>query len=162
MLLNHTSGFNNWDNWCGAEGQGVRNNGAGKFWVEPFSAYSFYSSVADMAQFISNAITTGHSMSHSFNKVTPGIPLTEFCSWGLGWGIEHGTNFETLWHWGNLGDYQCFMAISSELQDGIVILTNSGNAKPAFAELVEHYLGRSMACAQVGFIEMIVGHKFCP
>lgn len=225
MILSHTSGFNNWDNWNGAhvrrlkfepgskfsysgesyiylqkifehlngksleahvredffpvlglerssfiwhpkwetdfaDGHGERNEGVGKFWTEPFAAFSLLSTAADLAKFLLVFLTESQSAPWMKNMTTSQVSLTPSCSWGLGWGMEHGSAAETFWHWGNLGDYQCFMAGSRELADGIIILTNSGNAKPAFADLAHHYLGRSLLCAHSGFVKLIEAHKF--
>lgn len=144
-----------------AEGQGERNEGLGKFWTEPFSAFSLYSSAADLGRFLSQLMQADCPFVAPSQKDWGSVPLTEFCSWGPGWGIEHGKGFDTFWHWGNLGDYQCFMAVSREREDGVVILTNSGNAKPVFAELTQHFLGRPLLCAENRFLNRIETHEFC-
>ena len=224
MILSHTSGFNNWDNWDDAPlrklkftpgrsfsysgegyiylqkvfehlsqknlqeyfehdlysklglknssfiwnpeigkklatGYGIRNHGVGSEWSEAFSAFSLYSTIEDLEQFICGIINGLKENNSIYNELLcPRVWLTKTCSWGLGWGIEHPS--QTFWHWGNLGNFQCFIAGSQIYQDGIVILTNSGNAKSAFYDLIIQTMGREIKCSQQVFLEKIENHNF--
>jgi hypothetical protein len=46
-------------------------------------------------------------------------------SWGLGWGIQHTSNGDSIWHWGDNGDYRAFVEGYPEAGHGIVVMTNA-------------------------------------
>jgi CubicO group peptidase (beta-lactamase class C family) len=59
----------------------------------------------------------------------------EYLSWGLGWGLQRGERAPAIWHWGDNGDFRCFVVAYPELGDGLVYFTNS-NSGLAVAEAV--------------------------
>ena len=50
-----------------------------------------------------------------------------YLSWALGWGIQRGERGTAIWHWGDNGDFRCFVIAYPELGDGLVYFTNSNN-----------------------------------
>ena len=50
-------------------------------------------------------------------------------SWRLGWGIQHTSDGDSIWHWGDNGNYRAFAVGYPEAGHGIVIMTNGKNGQ---------------------------------
>jgi tetratricopeptide (TPR) repeat protein len=55
--------------------------------------------------------------------------------WGLGWGIQEGERGTAFWHWGDNGNFRCFVVAYPERTDGLVYFTNSNNGLAIAREL---------------------------
>jgi tetratricopeptide (TPR) repeat protein len=53
--------------------------------------------------------------------------LSKNIFWGLGWGIERNGASKTLWHWGDNGDFKCFVVANPARKSAVVMFTNSEN-----------------------------------
>lgn len=60
-------------------------------------------------------------------------------SWGLGWGLEPAAG--TFWHWGDNGDFRCFVRASRDSGDALVLFTNSRNGLAIAPEIFAHVFG---------------------
>ena len=61
----------------------------------------------------------------------------EHLSWGLGWGIQHGEAQEAIWHWGDNGDFRCFVMAYPSRGEAFVVFTNSRNGLSVVGGLLD-------------------------
>ena len=66
--------------------------------------------------------------------------LSETLSWGLGWGLERIGGTDYFWHWGDNGNFRCFVMASRQNHAGIVMFTNSFNG----LSIVDHVLNLAL------------------
>ena len=66
---------------------------------------------------------------------------SEALSWGLGWGLQSTGQGDAFWHWGDNGDFKCFVVASRKQKTGIVVFTNSANGLGIIPEIVGEALG---------------------
>lgn len=139
-------------------GHGKRNDGLDSHWQEAFSAYSLYSTPTDYAKFMiammSGTFNTPPVLQDTYinQLMTPQIKVEPFCSWGLGWGLEHGAAGDYFWHWGDAGDSQCFALASRLHRHGMVIMTNSENGLLLIDKLLGHFFGVEHPCTAKDFL----------
>jgi CubicO group peptidase (beta-lactamase class C family) len=69
---------------------------------------------------------------------SPQVQSGENGSWGLGIGIQHGSQGDVLWHHGNNADFHALMVINPEQRNGVVILTNGEHGAALASEIVDH------------------------
>ena len=105
------------------------------------AAASLHTTAVDYAKFICAIINnnglaeeTISQMLDSQTKVTSQI--TDNVYWGLGWGVEKD-DAKYFWHWGDNGDFKCFVMASAEKRDGIVYFANSNNGLSIAEEIVK-------------------------
>jgi len=53
--------------------------------------------------------------------------LSQNIFWGLGWGIQRDANSQALWHWGDNGDFKCFVIAEPARKSAAILFTNSEN-----------------------------------
>ncbi|MCJ7680624.1 MAG: serine hydrolase [Candidatus Aminicenantes bacterium] len=66
---------------------------------------------------------TPHVQATRWGKTEP----DEHIHWGLGWGIQPGTDENAFWHWGNNMDLRGYTVASKNKKEGLVFFTNSEN-----------------------------------
>lgn len=71
----------------------------------------------------------------------PQAKVTSAIEWGLGWGIEHTTDGDAFWHWGNASTLQHFAVGYRKQKIGAVMMTNSGNGLRLCKELTPRAIG---------------------
>lgn len=144
-----------------SHGHGMRNIGLDSNWSQGFSAYSLFSTPSDMANFLIEIITADKDDEFRLDKdditklLTPQINITSFCSWGLGWGIEHTSYGDYFWQWGDTGDFQCFLLGSVKQRWALVIMTNSENGLDICRHLVYETSGIEHPCTLSEFLKRI-------
>ena len=105
------------------------------------AAASLHTTAADYARFMTAVLR-----SESVKKTTKQMMLTPYAQvreggtqtinrpqaqlftdvyWGLGWGIQGGTQETSFFHWGDNGDFKAFVVGREKQQDAIVIFANS-------------------------------------
>jgi CubicO group peptidase (beta-lactamase class C family) len=53
--------------------------------------------------------------------------LSKTIFWGLGWGIQRDGNSAVLWHWGDNGDFKCFVLADPGHKSAVIMFTDSEN-----------------------------------
>lgn len=99
--------------------------------LKPNAAWSMYTTPKEYAKFILKIIH--HTKVNDYclmqqtisEMIKSQIKVNDFISWGLGWGIDSKGN--TIWHWGDNGEFKAFTFFSSKDKVGIVIMTNGIN-----------------------------------
>jgi len=71
----------------------------------------------------------------------PKIQINDQVAWGLGWGIQHTTTGDAIWHWGDNGNYRAFVVGYPEEGDGIVILTNGRKGQMVINHILRDFIG---------------------
>ncbi|MDF2578243.1 MAG: beta-lactamase [Chlamydiales bacterium] len=149
-----------------ATGCGNRNEGLDEYFLEPYSAFSLYSSPCDFAKFIIEMmqITDMDSLDSQNSllaeMLVPQVKVNCFCSWGLGWGIEHTIKGDYFWHWGDMGNSQCFALASSAQRHGIVIMTNSENGLSLCERIIQYIFEIEHPCSKKAFLTKLGNHEF--
>lgn len=98
---------------------------------KPNAAWSLYTTPEEYAKFILKIIQNINEDNYSLTQETISemikeqVKVNEFISWGLGWGIESNEN--SIWHWGDNGEFKAFTFFSPKEKVGIVIMTNGFN-----------------------------------
>ena len=72
---------------------------------------------------------------------TPQISAGEGFSWGLGIGIQHSDQGDSLWHNGQTFGFRSLMVIYPEHRIGVVVLTNSDHGLSAAHDAAQRALG---------------------
>ncbi len=49
----------------------------------------------------------------------------EYLGWTLGWGFQQGDGEPAIWHWGDNGNFRCFVLAYPGTKDGLVYFTNT-------------------------------------
>lgn len=71
----------------------------------------------------------------------PAADRSEAAAWGLGWGLERGSEGQGLWHWGDNPGFKCYVAATLDVQRGVVFFTNSDAGLSLRNRIVEIALG---------------------
>ncbi len=61
--------------------------------------------------------------------------------WGLGWGIEHTSDGDSIWHWGDNGNYRAFAVGYPESGHGLVIMTNGRKGQKVINRILREIIG---------------------
>jgi len=67
--------------------------------------------------------------------------LSKSIFWGLGIGIEETRQGESLWHWGDNGQFKCFDVAYPRQKIGVVLFSNGENGLAISEQLVEDAIG---------------------
>jgi hypothetical protein len=62
-------------------------------------------------------------------------------SWGLGWGLQHTADGDSIWHWGDNGNYRAFAVGWLDGGHGIVIMTNGRNGQKVIDAILRDIVG---------------------
>lgn len=136
---------------------------------QPISAASLHTTAADYARFLIAALDgSGLAPGSAALWLTPQIHVDEGCSnciagkptgrlsselsWGLGWGLEQTADGTAIWHWGDNGNFHCFVAGYPKQRLGVVIFTNSSGGHGIIPDIVPAAIGgRHPASAWIGY-----------
>jgi CubicO group peptidase (beta-lactamase class C family) len=66
---------------------------------------------------------------------------TNALGWGLGWGIQRASGGDSIWHWGNNGNYRAFVIGYPADGQGIIMMTNGKNGQKAINHIFHETLG---------------------
>lgn len=91
------------------------------------AAFSLYSSAADYVRFILALLTQPGDILDQMRKAQVTVGDQRGLSWGLGWGIQHSSGSDTLWHCGANPGYRNFVVIDPVQPNALIILTNSND-----------------------------------
>ena len=124
---------------------------------EPNAAASLHTTARDYAIFLDALLNrkglrpqTLHEMEKPQIAVNPECTnctdrtpdeLSKSVFWGLGIGIQQTADGESLWHWGDNGNFKCYMVIYPKQKVGLVYFANSENGLSVASELIRSALG---------------------
>ena len=74
---------------------------------------------------------------------TPQVSAGRDMSWGLGPGIQHNSQGDALWQYGQTFGYRSVMVIYPEHGIGVVVLTNSDSGLPVAFDVAQYAIGGS-------------------
>lgn len=113
------------------------------------AAASLLTTAEDFARFIT-AVMNQEGLSKEISRAMLtsqiSIPHQEYpagFSWGLGFGLEHTSQGDVFWHWGDNGNFKCFTAAYPREKLGVVYFANSANGLSIAKEIVRHTIGGS-------------------
>jgi CubicO group peptidase (beta-lactamase class C family) len=126
-----------------AEGHGEgRSPDVGKHWAEGFAAFSLHTTAQDFAALLIDMMRTTKiepfqlSPKWLVRMLEPQVRINDNLAWALGWGLVRTDHDWCFWHWGDIGDYQCFAIGSRTDRCGLVIMTNSDTGLPLCQQIV--------------------------
>ena len=106
------------------------------------AAYSFLSTAPDLARFLaelSRPALLGPELTAELRRAQ--VSVNERVSWGLGIGLQHTSDGDALFHWGqNLG-YESLMVVFPEQQIGVVVLTNATGGLDIVRDIAHRAIG---------------------
>lgn len=103
------------------------------------AASTLYTTATDYARFMS-AFLAGDAMVQMVLAKPVEVSKPLGLAWGLGWGIERGTNGACIWQWGNNPGFRAFAMASTTSKDGFVILANSERGMSLAAAIAQEVL----------------------
>ena len=119
---------------------------------QPNVAYSLQTTADDYARFLL-AILTANGLKKDLvdqmltrqsqlpKKLFGEDTLSPNLTWGLGFGLEHTTEGDYFWHWGDNGSYKCYITADRKRGDAVVYFTNSANGLSFNQEITNRFLG---------------------
>jgi CubicO group peptidase (beta-lactamase class C family) len=84
----------------------------------PNPAYGLWTTAADYARFL--IFAAGQSA-----RSEPQVRIRGDLAWGLGWGLELGSDGPFAWHWGDAGGVKNLFMLHLPTRSGLVVLTGS-------------------------------------
>ncbi|GAB3556337.1 serine hydrolase domain-containing protein [Spirosoma fluminis] len=115
-------------------------------------AYSLQTTADDYARFILaildakglKAGTVKQMLSHQTRlprRLSGSDTLSTNLYWGLGFGVEETPAGEYFWHWGDNGNFKCYVAASSDSKQAVVYFTNSENGLSIIEPMLQNTIG---------------------
>ena len=106
------------------------------------AAYSLRSSANDLAAFLLELANPQHlDRGLAAELRRPQVSVSENCAHGLGMGLCHGSTSGYIWHGGDNTDFHSIMAISADVDAGVVVLTNGQRGALVAREVASLALG---------------------
>ena len=125
--------------------------------TEGNAAYSLYTTARDYGVFLAAILNqSGLGTGAVEQMLKPQIALpqrwgdlsgkkAEGLAWGLGWGLLHEKGKVAFWHWGDNGQFKCYVVGYSQQRRGLAFFTNSANGLALAEVLVRRVLGEDHA-----------------
>ena len=159
--------------WDGQEGLpvAVGHDGEGKatqkkLWRETCAAASLHCTAIDFARFmravmrpsesdpahldpemaatmLSTQVQVNDSSPWHDDWPKPQIKLNDLVGWGLGWGTQHTPAGDSIWHWGDNGNYRAFAVGYPQEGHGMVVMTNGQNGQAVINCILQDIVGGS-------------------
>ena len=108
----------------------------------PSAIGSLQTTAPDLAAFLAEVASPRLLDAGTASQIgSPQIAIDEDFSWGLGIGIQHSDQGETLWHNGMTPGFRSVMVIYPEHQWGVVVLTNSDAGEQLVYDVAARALG---------------------
>jgi CubicO group peptidase (beta-lactamase class C family) len=109
----------------------------------PKAFASLRTTAPDLARFLLELTSPQHLDPALMAEMTsPQVQIEKDQSWGLGIGIEHGSQGNALVHSGNNADFHAWMVIEQAQRNGVVILTNGEHGVPLVNEIADYALDK--------------------
>jgi CubicO group peptidase (beta-lactamase class C family) len=102
-----------------------------------YASHSLHTTASNYARFVIHVLRseTGRAM------MRPQAKIDDSLAWGLGWGLSG----QLIWHWGEMGHFQCAAVASTVEGHGLVCLTNGEQGLAACADILAATLGDDFA-----------------
>ena len=124
---------------------------------EANAASGLHTTAADYARFVEAVLNQKGLKPETFREMEkPQIAVDPACTnctdrvagelskevfWGLGWGIQETRDGESLWHWGDNGEFKCYVVAYPKQKIGVVMFTNGQNGLSIREDVVQIALG---------------------
>lgn len=107
--------------------------------TEANAAASLLTTAPDFARFLIALMNGAGLKKETVRQMfAPQSKVAENVDWGLGIGTERTKAGDTIWHWGDNGDFKCFAIAYPARKAAMVAFTNSTNGLSIMPELVAH------------------------
>ena len=108
----------------------------------PSAAGSMWASAPDLAALMIELSDPQHLAENIADEMTsPQIAVNPDLSWGLGIGIQHSEQGDSLWHTGVHFDFNTLVVIYPESGNGVIILANTNADQAALRDIAQLALG---------------------
>ncbi|MCD4672497.1 MAG: beta-lactamase family protein [Anaerolineaceae bacterium] len=112
----------------------------------PSAAGSMWSNASDLSTLMIELSQPQHLPEDiACQMCTPQIHVNPDISWGLGIGIQHSENGDSLWHTGVHFDFTTLAVIYPQTGNGVVILANTNHDEAALRDIARLALGGKTA-----------------
>jgi CubicO group peptidase (beta-lactamase class C family) len=112
---------------------------------DPLPGLTLYTTASDYAVFLVALINeTGlnkETFAEMFRPQIHANPDRVGDKWGLGIGVNQNEQGDSLWHWGDNGDFKCYFEIFKEEKIGAVFFVNSNNGHAITEHVMFHAIG---------------------
>ncbi len=119
---------------------------------DPLPGLTLYTTASDYAVFLVALINeTGLNKETLAEMLRPQIqanPDRVGDKWGLGIGVNQNEQGDSLWHWGDNGDFKCYFEIFKEEKIGAVFFVNSNNGHAITEHVMFHAIGEKSPAIQ--------------
>ena len=106
------------------------------------AASSLRSTSGDLARFLIEFSKSKNLESRLMDEINqPRVKVNDDVSWGLGVGIQHSKQGDSVWHWGSNPGSKSLMVYYPDKGNGIVVLTNSAEGNRITRDIAGRYLG---------------------
>jgi CubicO group peptidase (beta-lactamase class C family) len=107
------------------------------------AAYSLLSTPSDIALFLKELLNpTLLSKTTVEEMTTASIKVNKDVSWGLGIGIQHTDQGDSIWQWGNNADvFNSFFVAFKASHSGVIIMTNNQSGKNILKSVAHKAIG---------------------
>jgi CubicO group peptidase (beta-lactamase class C family) len=107
--------------------------------VEAGAAGTVRATAGDLAVFLIELSDPQHLSNELGEEMQSSqVALSDDLSWGLGPGIQHSSEGDALWQWGQAPDFQSLMMVYPEAGAGVVVCTNNDWYNPDVAIAIAH------------------------
>ena len=100
------------------------------------AAGTLFATVSDYAKFV--AAMFDQKLDQMFRTQSK---INDAVSWGLGWGLQSGTDSSQLWNWGEGINYRTFVIGDRSSRSGLIIFTNARNGRKIWERIVTEAIG---------------------
>lgn len=69
------------------------------------------------------------------------IKTNDLVGWCLGWGIQKTSKGDSIWHWGDNGNYRAFAIGYLEDSSGMIVMTNGKNGQKIISHMLQNIVG---------------------
>lgn len=108
------------------------------------AAYSMVTTPSDVARLFMELLEPRHAdVALIATMRTPAVKVTSRYAWGLGVGVQTGTNEQAIWHWGDVDEYQNLAVFFERSRTGVVVMTRArgGAGKEIYVDIARQAIG---------------------
>lgn len=112
------------------------------------AAYSLQTTAGDYIRFVQAILNKKGLKKTTFDEILhPQValpfddPKGETLAWGLGWGLQQTAAGTSFWHWGDNGNFKCFVVGFDNAKTGMVVFTNGSPGLTLMPDLFKRCIG---------------------
>ena len=109
-----------------------------------YSAWSLFTTPKDYSLFVSHIIDTSkYPNSVASLLLESNVTVADRVQWGLGWGLQDTTPFQSFWHWGSNPGFKHFIVGYAQEKIAVIVMSNSDKAFKITGDVMVKAIGGS-------------------